>query len=734
MTRYKLKNGGHRPKAFFGAEAAAILTSAGINVAGTLAAANIGAKATKDAAKQQATATINAATKQANSIKEQANRARELQQESQEFTKEQNAENRELQKDIQMNLQMLTGQQNVNDRLEAAKIQVRNGGSMRRKLAQQNPYTLLRGSYSQTNMPFAVTDGGGVIPLGSTPEGFDLYELYGNDHDHYHKAQGGKNKTGVGLKFANGKTIEGEGNQNSNQGEYVLVTPNDAMFISKHSIKGFNPATAVNNGMHPLEAFVIQEQIKAANNISDNGKTHRRSLRYIGGGTSNSSDFMYLPQQTPTLSMDAMAPIATGVAYGKINGMFDKKGQEKIEENKAKCGTSIRKKLACGGRPKAKDGFKAASWTDWAGAGINTLGNLGGAWLTSLANNKAASTLSAANTKAAGILADAYRQMQGIDLNSIRREDYAAAHAMAQLRAPIVNTAAQRTAQERTLQRKLENARRYSISGAAAQDRMTLAETDYNDNIGKIEADADRIREQIKQYNIDSINETARLNAQLDTLANNQYASAYLNALQYNNDIENQKIAGIAQAQANAITGNAQVAANTSQANAQGWGSAITNSAQAVGNSVENYLKTQADRRNVLLGVDNEQAYRATMSSDGSKAEARNLYNMWINGTTEQKKWAADLNAKWHGSFEGSTKKDNTSNTRPYQYGQGSSPISLKSISNPIERRAVSLVQANRARLTNGSAPIETVVPLSSVVFNPTMNPDDFWLFNSYNR
>lgn len=730
MTRYKLKNGGCRKKAPFGTEEAAILSSAAINVAGTLAAANIGAKATKDAAKQQATATINAATKQANSIKEQANRARELQQESQEFTKEQNAENRELQKDIQMNLQMLTGQQNVNDRLEASKIQVRNGGSMRRKLAQQNPNTLLRGSYSQTNMPFVVTDGGGVIPLGSTPEGFDLYELYGNDHEHYHKAQGGKSKTGVGLKFANGKTIEGEGNQNSNQGEYVLVTPNDAMFISKHSIKGFNPAIAVNNGMHPLEAFVTQEQIKAANNISDSGKTPRRSLRYIGGGTSNSSDFMYLPQQIPTLSMDAMAPIATGVAYGKINEMYDKNNKN----TKAKYGSSVNKKLDNSKRPKAKDGFKAASWTDWAGAGINTLGNLGGAWLTSLANNKAASTLSAANTKAAGILADAYRQMHGIDINSIRREDYAAAHAMAQLRAPIVNTAAQRTAQERTLQRKLENARRYSISGAAAQDRMTLAETDYNDNIGKIEADADRIREQIKQHNIDSINETARLNAQLDTQANNQYASAYLNALQYNNDIENQKIAGIAQAQANAITGNAQVAASTSQANAQGWGSAITNSAQAVGNSVENYIKTQTDRRNVLLGVDNEQAYRAAMSPDGSKAEARSLYNIWVNGTAEQKKWAADLNAKWHGSFKGSTKKDDTSNTIPYQYGQGSGPISLKSISNPIERRAVRLVQSNRARLANGSASIEAVSPLSSVVFNPTMNPDAFWLFNSYNR
>lgn len=609
MTRYKLKNGGHRPKALFGSIESSILSSAGINVAGTLAAANIGAKATKDAAKQQATATINAATKQANSIKEQANRARELQQESQEFTKEQNAENRELQKDIQMNLQMLTGQQNVNDRLEASKIQVRNGGSMRRKLKEQSPNTLLRGSYSQTNMPFVVTDGGGVIPLGSTPEGFDLYELYGNDHEHYHKAQGGKNKTGVGLKFANGKTIEGEGNQNSNQGEYVLVTPNDAMFISKHSIKGFNPATAVNNGMHPLEAFVTQEQIKAANNISDSGKTLRRSLRYIGGGTSNSSDFMYLPQQIPTLNMDAMAPIATGVAYGKINGMYDKNNKD----TKAKYGSSVNKKLDNSKRPKAKNGFKAASWTDWAGAGINTLGNLGGAWLTSLANNKAASTLSAANTKAAGILADAYRQMQGIDLNSIRKEDYAASHAMAQLRAPIVDTSAQRAAQERTLQRRLENARRYSISGAAAQDRMTLAETDYNDNINKIESDADRIREQIKQHNIDSINETARLNAQLDTQANNQYANAYLNALQYNNNIENQKIAGIGQANADAISQNGIAKAQAQQTNGNIFGSAIANSGQAFATAFDTIRKDKQDFSNVYMGLGNEDKVTAAI-------------------------------------------------------------------------------------------------------------------------
>lgn len=635
MTRYKLRNAGRRHKALFGSEEAAILAAAGINVAGTLSSAAIGAKATKDAAKQQATATINAATKQAESIKEQANKAKELQQESQEFTKEQNAENRELQKDIQMNLQMLTGQQNVNDRLEASKIQVRNGGNIRRKLKEQKPNTLLRGSNSQINMPFHVTDGGGVIPLGSTPEGFDLYEIYGNDHEHYHKTKGGKNKTGVGIKFANGGLIEGEGNQNTKQGEYVLVTPNDAMFISKHSIKGFNPVEAVNNGMHPLKAFSIQEKIKDNNNITDSGKSLRRKLAYIGGGTSNNSDLLYTYQQTPSLNMDAMAPIATGVAYGKVNGMYD----ENNKDIKAKNGTSIRKKLAYGGRPKAKDGSKAGAWTDWAGAGINALGNLGGAWLNSLANKKAASTLSAANTKAAGILADAYRQMQGIDLNSIRKEDYAASHAMAQLRAPIVDTSAQRAVQERILQRRLENARRYSISGAAAQDRMTLAETDYNDNINKIESEAGRISEQIKQHNIDSINETAKLNAQLDTQANQQYSNAYLNALQYNNNIENQKIAGIGQANADAISQNGIAYAQAQQANGNIFGSAIANSGQAFATAFDTIRKDKQSFSDVYMGLGDKDKITAAIlryKQKGDKSFIKSLLDS--NAVSEEDK------------------------------------------------------------------------------------------------
>lgn len=589
MVRRKLKTINSRPKALFGSQEAAILGAAGINVAGQMTAAAINSKAAKDAARQQAQATISAATKQANALKDQTDKSKELQERSIEFTKEQNAENRELQKDIQLNLQMLTGQQNMNDRLEASKIQVRNGGRISMKSTNGQNATILRGSYSPTNMPFVVTDGGGVVPVGVTPEGFDMYEIKGNDHEHYHKTKSGKHKTGVGLRFANGKVIEGEGNQNGNQGEYVLVTPTDAMFISRHSIKGFNPADAVNSGMNPLEAFAIQEQIKNANGISDSGKTDKRM---IGGPTYNTSSVA----QVPDLSRDGMAPIATGVAYGSINSMY----------NKAKNGTSVRKRLACGGRHKAASGANTgtwANWADWAGAGINALGNLGGAWIMSNANNNAAKTISIANTQAAGILADAYRQMHGIDLSNIRKEDYASAHAMPAIRAAIVNTNTQRTAQDRTLQRRLTNSKRYSMSGAAAQDRMTLAETEHNDNINRIESEADKIRESIKQENAQRITQAANENANRDTQSNSAYANAYLNALQYNNNIENQKITGIGQANADAISQNGITYAQTQQTNGNIFGSSIANTGQAFATAFDTNRKDRQSFSDVYMGL-----------------------------------------------------------------------------------------------------------------------------------
>jgi len=583
MRKCKLRSS--RPKALFGAEAAAILAAAGINVAGTLTAAGIQTKASKEAAKQQADAIKQQAKQQATAIAAQDENNKQLQERSIELTKEQNEENRDLQREIQMNLQLLTGQQNQAARNEASKIVVRNGGSLRGK---RQSYSPLRGV---GNMPFRVTDGGGVIPLGQTPEGYDLYEIFGNDHDHYHKTKGGKYKSGVGFKFANGEEVEGEGNQSARKGELLLVTPDDAQFISKHSIEGFNPTDAVLAGMHPSEAFAIQEQIKEEKGIMNNGKK-RRKLRTIGGIASSPFSIPTV-YNGPDFSTDTIAPTATGVAYimqrNSESNPNNMNYGSKSNYNVAKCGGSIRKKAGLG-----------TNTSYYLGAGLNTLGNIGGALITNLGNNRALRYITAGNNAAAKIMSDAYNRLQGIDMSLIKRSDFAAPHVMAAVQAPIVNTNVQRTLANRSLLRQQKAVDKGSLSATASQNRQTTAEVNYNDIIGQIENQANKERQAIIQGNMERITQASEKNAELQALANRDWLTNYMGALEYNADVKNQSILGSADANASAITNNASARANTIQSNYAGWASALTNSADSWGNAFnavgENKFRNKALR------------------------------------------------------------------------------------------------------------------------------------------
>ena len=678
MGQRRLRCGG-RKKAPFGSQEAAILAAAGINVAGTLAASAISASATKKAAQDQANATINAAQKQAQAVKDQTARSKEYQQEAQEFVKEQNAENRELQKDIQMQLQMLTGQQNVNDRLEASKIKVKAGGSTRRRLRDAGvQQSLLRGG----NMPFVVTDGGGVLPLGLTPEGFELYEIRGNDHEHYHKTRGGKYKSGVGIKFADGNVVEGEGNQKKNGGELMLVTPDNAYFISKHNINGFNPADSVKYGVHPLQAYAIQEQEKAIAGINDDGTRKAKcgtKKRFLIGGTPNLYD--YAGQLSPTIGTDTVGDTAVGVAYAT---------QNPDEKRSLKCGGKCRKRAYwgtdaqgrriwisgtsgstsqssgpgnggrtsyygntpggsasssttprgsnggpgtggrtgvntygggggnTGGSSKGSSGSGTRSagsggfWSDFswnnggadlAGAGLNALGNVGGAWITASANRAASQTLADAYNKGANIMADAYRSLKTIDMNSIRKEDYAAAHMMPALQAPVSFAASQIAGVDRKLQRRLANAGRYSASGAAAQQRMADADVEAQDEKNRIYSADQQQMQQIRQANAERVTEAARMNAYLDTQANQQYSGDYLKLLQYNNDIENEKILGAAGATSEGAINGAGAIAQGQTSAAQAWSTALANSGLTFSNTLSSMAKRKADLENTMLGA-----------------------------------------------------------------------------------------------------------------------------------
>lgn len=693
MKKYKKVK---RDKAFVGAAAA------GIQAAATLAAAGIGAAAQFSAAKQQAAATRTAADIQAAALKQQNESANRLQQRNIDFTKQENELNRDLQKDVQMNLQMLTAQNNAATVGEARRIQVKKGGSTRRCAANG-----LRGqSFIQagSNMPFRVTDGGSVIPIGLTPEGYALYEIAGNDHEHYHKAQGGKYKTGVGIKFANGETIEGEGNQNGNLGELLLVTPNDAKFISKHSIKGFNPTKAVLSGMHPKEAFDIQENIKAAYGIDDAGTNtsstpvKKMKQRIALNGTMLSQPFMM--GITPNLSTDTIAPTVVGVGYNFLNNSDD--------TNKlAKCGKRVKRPLGGSNNwvpfgnplwavnqrrnlnytipttinngsdlgtfgnttpnnyslgvnttlrgvgdkmpntPNTPSSANTSFWDNYGGSIVNAGANLIGAGITAWGNWAANRHMQDAYNDSANAIKDAYRQMRGVDMSALNRDDFRAAHAMAAVQAPVVSTGAERTAAERALHRGLNNVRRSTLSSAAAQDRSNRLNVAYQDQIGQIESNANKIRQDIIQGNMARITNMSKTNAMLDTEANQRYAGAYLNLLKYNNDIENTKLMGIADAESNRVMGRAQSVAQTHAANAQGWASALTKSANTYNNNINVLNHNRFSLDNTLLGASDDARLSHIFSADPKDPtnikHARGLWMRYRYGNDDQQRIAKQI-------------------------------------------------------------------------------------------
>lgn len=587
MNRIKLKCGGkRRRKAFFGADGA-------IMAAATLAAAGITAGATAAAAKSQAKSVVESAKTQAQSIKDQTANSNNLQKEQLAFTRSQNQENRQQQQDIQTTLQLMAGQENMNDRMERNKMQVRLGGKPKRRSITSPFYG---------GGQFQVTDGGGVIPISVTPEGYGLYELYGNDHEHYHKTSGGKRKTGVGIKFNDGSVVEGEGNQNTNQGELLYVTPNDAMFISKHSIDGFNPTQAVMDGVHPMQAFAIQEAIKDEKGLNDDGsKSKRRSLKRMLGGPTQ-----YLEQANMTQNPNnGTSSVAGGVIYGINNSTTSPVEELQYNNSIAKRGGRIH--LKCGGRKKA-------AWGDYAGATYNAAGNLLGAGISTWGNMWAANRLGNAYQEAGGILADAYSQMHGIDLNELKMEDYAAPHTLAVIRdSNNVSYDPQRERIRRNTASERREINRGTLSSAARQQRLAASNDRMLQRISEVDAAENNAREAIRQGNAERITQTAQANADRDVQARRDFSNQRLSLLQYNNNIENSKIAGMAQARADALTQSSMAQAQGMQASMSAIGANLANSGQGFASAFDAARKEKTDFTNTYVGLGNEDKITAAI-------------------------------------------------------------------------------------------------------------------------
>lgn len=592
MNRIKLRNGGKcRRKALLGADGAAI-------AAATIAAAGMTTAATIAGAKQQAKAAEEAAKTQADSIKAQTANNNALQKEQLDFSRSQNMENRQQQQDIQTTLQMLAGQTNMNDRMEANKQQLRYGGKPKRQSMKQSLYGGGR---------FQVTDGGGVIPLATSPEGFGLYELYGNDHNHYHKTRGGKSKTGVGIKFNDGSIVEGEGNQNTNQGELLYVTPTDAMFLSKHSIDGFNPTKAVLNGVDPEEAFAMQETLKFYNGINDDGsKKKRNSMKKLLGGNYNVALDNTSANQLLT---GTNAGAAGGAAFILNNQNSPAVDSPTYTRALAKNGGRIR--LKCGGRRKA-------AWGDWAGATYGAAGNLLGAGISVLGNMYASNQLAKGYNKAGQYIADAYSQMKGIDMNELRREDYMAPHAMAVIRDANTNINPQLERIRRNAAYETREINRGTISSAARQQRLAATNDRMNQRMSELYASKVNADEQIKQGNAARITQVAGENATRDAQALQAYGTQRMSLLQYNNSIENAKLAGIGQAQADALTQSSLARAQGLQTSMNTIGQSLINSASSFASTANALQKSKNELISTLTNNPHSETSADTLIAKGS--------------------------------------------------------------------------------------------------------------------
>lgn len=613
--RRKLKS--LRPKAIFG-EA--------VTAAATLAAAGIQAAATNQAAKEQSKAMINNAQTQAKSIEAQTQNNNELQRQQMAFTRQQNEENRAQQRDIQLALQQIAGQQNMYDTMEANKMQVKYGGrpKHRRKLKSSQP------SYRGANAPFKVTDGGGAIPRDVDLNGYGLYELFGNDHEHYHKAQGGKNKTGVGIKFNDGRVVEGEGNQNTNRGELLYVTPDDAVFISKHSIDGFNPAKAVEEGAHPMDAFQIQEFLKGQKGLNDDGT--RKPTAY---------DTDYIPSSPVEGMYAGQARQGKRVSLKRCGGRAKAfTGMGLYTQNPiVPFSSDLTPSYYTGAKYKSnpKYGSKNNRFDNWAGnytgAVYNAIGNFGGAGLTMLGNMLAGNQMAKAYTQAGNILSNAYSNMTGISMDELKRDDYAAPHTLAVVRNPNTNINPQLERIRRNADYEQREINRNTLSSAARQQRLAATNDRMLQRVGEQYAYKQNADEQVKQQNAQAITATAQANADRDVQARKNYGDQRLQLLQYNNNIANQRLLGMAQAQSDALGQAAVSRASALQSGIGAFGSALSTVGNAFGATADAVRKDLSDFRNTLGALTDDNQIKAVMAK-GDIQSAVNLYNYYVQYDT----------------------------------------------------------------------------------------------------
>ncbi len=617
--RIRLRNA--RPKYIFGSQEAAILTAAGITAAATAASAALGASTQRSVARMQADNTRKMTDKQIASINRRNENDNKLQEQAIAFTKDQNEQARQLQKDTQMNIQMLMGNNALNNREMATRIQVKNGKVIGNRRV---PQFLLRGG----NIPLQVTDGGYLRHLGYTPEGYSVEEARGNDHEHSHKTPNGR-KTGVGIKTNTGKQFEVAGNQNKQNGEYIIRTPEEAMIASNENIAGiFNPVKAINAGMNPLEAIRIQETIKDMYGISDDGKhdtkktNGKRRLRTGGllvGMPISFADVPDLNTDTSAYDME-QAVLASPQRLSLKNGgkvrpkyvdgfgnVTPIKSFYAPTLNDLKLISPAPVAPATTQNPVGLDGKTnngmSYSTLNLIGTGISSLGNFLGSLFSNSGISDAAEITSKAQMDAANELSKAYNNLKGIDPKLISADMFKQGNYLPVLSSTFYNRRPQDTLANRSAMRLRNDTTRNTLSGAARRNMFNRIESNYIDQLSKNTQTENEYRNTVRRENAQAANQAAAENARLAIMAGRDLNNARLRVAEYNANVKNEGILGSASSIANGLINASNARGRAATAIASNTGNMFNNIGQNFANYFSGIAKYRNDLENTFLGA-----------------------------------------------------------------------------------------------------------------------------------
>lgn len=668
MRRTKLRN--KRPKALFGEVAAA-----GIQAAATLAAAGIQARQMASSAKEQANAQIQGAQMQAKSIEQTNQNNNTLQQQSQQFIASENEANRQLQRDWQMNMQLAQGMLTSEDRRAESRIQVKKGGKVRRSNKGLRDASFpLQGRLLGAKFTDGTNKHYGVF-LGYTPEGYPKFRAEGDKHSEYHE-DGNKLSSGIGFKIPGQDEIEVENE------EVIVKRPTDYVIFSNVSRNGLKPSKLIESGMPTDEVLAFQEATNQSRNTSPVGKRYAaKAGAYVqpvlatGYPVQDLNFDMVGPNsayliQRPALKRGGRVKAAWGgvnypLAYGNFSGYFSGFGNPfpkaqaptynlqtpafwstapvnnglSINPTASSIGVTPQRsayEIKNGGSRSNKsfyDRLRGISGNLW-GAGLTTLGNLGGAWLTSWGANRASKYLSKAYTDSADILAGAYDKLQGVDMNSLKREDFAGAHYMPVVQSVYQNVNPQLENTNREFRRLMRATNAGTLSTAARLSRQAGANSAAAEQRSAIYADQANKEAQARLQNTQMINEAAARNAELDVQSSRDFTNHYVDLLKYNADIANERITGRAQAIADGMLGAAGARATAAQTSGQSWGNALANSGQAFGNALATDAKYRAELEMARIGASRrgELSYLKRLGSANEiNAEVNRLYSMLNN-------------------------------------------------------------------------------------------------------